>query len=61
MVDFSDKTIVKFELEPPVTNLIHKAWRENGVLHLQMPALGDLLRPITIDHGTEEEITWQNG
>lgn len=60
-VDFSDTNIIEYELEPPVTNLIHKAWREDGVLHLQMPALGNLREPKTIDHGTDEVITWRNG
>ena len=57
-VDFSDETIVKYELEQPVTNYIHKAWRENGVLHLQIPSFGNLKEPTTIDHGEAKELSW---
>ena len=58
-VDFSDENIVKFILEPPVTNLIHEAWREDGVLHLQIPSFGRLAEPVTIDHGEDEVLTWR--
>lgn len=58
-VDFSDTSIIEFELEAPVTNVIHKAWREDGVLHLRCPSFGPLKEPKTIDHGDDRIITWR--
>lgn len=58
-VDLSDTTIVEYELESPVTDYVHRAWREDGVLHLRMPSYGPLKEDVTINHGDEERITWQ--
>lgn len=57
-VDFSDSRIVEFDLEPPVTNYVHRAWREGGVLHLAMPSYGRLPREVVIDHEDEEVLSW---
>ena len=58
-IDFADSTIVEYELEPPELDYVHRAWRENGVLHLRMPSYGRLSSEKTIDHGIEERISWQ--
>jgi len=58
-VDFSDAGIVEYDLEPPVLDFIHKAWREDGVLHLVMPSFGRLNESVTIDHGEDRVLTWR--
>jgi len=58
-VDCSDESIVEYELETPVNNFIGRAWREDGVLHLEMPSYGRLNEAKTIDHGEDRVLTWK--
>ena len=57
-IDLSDDSIVEYEIEPPVNTYVHKAWREDGVLHVQLPTLDRLSNAVTIDHGEKKELTW---
>lgn len=52
--DFSDPEIIEFDIPNEVRDVIHKAWRVDGVLHLTVPSLRPLQEDIMIDHGTEE-------
>lgn len=56
-VDFTDDAM-EYEIPEGPDDVIHAAWRENGVLHVQVGARGDLAEPTTIDHGTEEQLGW---
>lgn len=56
-VDFNDPG-VEYEIPDEVRDVVHKAVRKNGVLHLVVPSLGRLKEPVTIDHGTEETLGW---
>lgn len=58
-LDFSDSSIVRYDRAEPYAAYIHRAWREEGVLHLRMPSFGPLREDVTIDYGTEETITWR--
>lgn len=58
-LDLSESAIVEYEIPPEAIDYIHRAWREGGVLHLQMPSYGPLREDVTIDHGEEKEITWR--
>ena len=58
-VDFSNPEIVEYEPKYPVHDYVCKAWREGGVLNLNMPCYGRLAKPITKDHGEDEVLTWR--
>ena len=57
--DFSDPGI-EYEIPESVRDVVHKAWRESesGPLHLAVPSLGPLSEDVTVDHGTEEALSW---
>jgi len=57
-VDFSDTSIVEFDLDDKVKELIHKAWREGGILHLELPCFGKMKEETVVDYGEEERIKW---
>ena len=58
-IDFSDSEIIEYKIERPALNFVNKAWREDGVLHLEVPSYGGLQWPKIIDHGEEELLTWR--
>lgn len=53
---------IEYEIPDEVKDVIHKAWREteDGPLHLLVPSLGELSENITIDHGENIELGWEN-
>ena len=58
-VDFTDTTIIEYEIPDDARDVIHKAWRENGVLHVKCPSLGRLWDDVTIDAGDAEVLSWR--
>ena len=58
-IDFSDPAIVEYDLEAPVNDFVGKAWREHGVLHLEMPCYGLLSEIKVKDHGEERILSWR--
>ena len=60
--DFSDAG-VEYDIPAEVAEVVHRAWRESdaGPLHLQVPSLGALSEPVTIDHGDAKELGYAQG
>ena len=58
-VDFSDTSIVEYEIPESARSVVHGAWRENGVLHLKLPSLANgLSQDTTVDAGESEGLSW---
>ena len=59
-LDFTDRKIVEGDIPEEYSDYVQRAWREAGVLHLQLLAhtLEGLWADRTIDYGESEELSW---
>lgn len=60
-LDFTDDSLVEYNIPSPYNDYVNKAWREQGELHLSILSRGRLGTKITIDHGEDKVLTWKTG
>jgi hypothetical protein len=54
-VDFTDATIVEYKIPAEARDVIHKAWREDGTLHVTCPSLRQMSEDTTEDWPCESK------
>ncbi len=59
-LDFTDRKIAEYDIPEDYRDYVQRAWREGGVLHLQLLAhtREALFADRTIDYGEREELSW---
>ena len=61
-LDFSDPTVVEYDILEYYRDYVQKAWRKDGALHLRVLAhyqAGNVITvERTIDYGTREALSW---